>query len=236
MVAPISATGAAVPVVVGVISGDRPTVVQFAGLIITVAGVVLASGPELTSGLDLRPVFLALMSGSSYGVSLVLVAHGSKFSPAMTLVGMRAVNVVDGVILVVWTTAGHGLDRAALPWIVAVGVGDKGGLQGISPRKFTRSPRSPTRRGNPLPDLVKREWDTGELDGVWTSDIERHEALSNRVGVGDLHVGPSQRPGRSWEQPDPGDAGEVGSTLRQRRAGPALPDGPGSASEMERRT
>jgi hypothetical protein len=41
---------------------------------------------------------------------------------------------------------------------------------------------------------------------------------------------PSQQPGRSWEQPDPGSAGEGGKQLRQCRDAPALPDGAGSAS------
>src|SRR5512132_1779317 len=40
---------------------------------------------------------------------------------------------------------------------------------------------------------------------------------------------------RSWGQPDLGGAREGGKQPRQRRDGPAPPDGPGSASETERR-
>jgi transposase InsO family protein len=44
-------------------------------------------------------------------------------------------------------------------------------LRGISPRKFTPiTTISDAGRANP-PDLVKRTWDTGHLDRVWTSDI-----------------------------------------------------------------
>lgn len=45
------------------------------------------------------------------------------------------------------------------------------GLEGISPRMFTpvtTIPGTPTHR---IPDLVKRRWDTGELNRVWISDI-----------------------------------------------------------------
>jgi drug/metabolite transporter (DMT)-like permease len=43
IVAPISATGAAIPVAVGVAGGDRPSGLQAAGVVLAVAGVVLAS-------------------------------------------------------------------------------------------------------------------------------------------------------------------------------------------------
>ena len=49
-------------------------------------------------------------------------------------------------------------------------------------------------------------------------------------------LGLSQQVVQSREQPDPGDAGEGGKHLRQRRDGSALPDGPGSASETGRCT
>ena len=36
-------------------------------------------------------------------------------------------------------------------------------------------------------DLVTREFSRAGTDQLWVTDIERHEALSNRVGVGDFH-------------------------------------------------
>jgi len=45
IVAPISATGAALPVVVGLFTGERPTALQGVGVLFALAGVVLASRP-----------------------------------------------------------------------------------------------------------------------------------------------------------------------------------------------
>src|SRR3712207_1509350 len=43
IVAPISASGVTVPVIVGIATGDRPSSLQAAGLAVTVVGVLLAS-------------------------------------------------------------------------------------------------------------------------------------------------------------------------------------------------
>ena len=36
-------------------------------------------------------------------------------------------------------------------------------------------------------DLLERDFTADSVNSKWLTDIERHEALSNRVGVGDLH-------------------------------------------------
>jgi drug/metabolite transporter (DMT)-like permease len=63
IVAPISASGVIVPVVVGVATGDRPSGVQGAGLAITIAGVLLASREPSEEG--------AAVSRASIGLALV---------------------------------------------------------------------------------------------------------------------------------------------------------------------
>jgi uncharacterized membrane protein len=50
IVAPISATGAALPVVFGLVRGDRATPVQTAGIGLALAGIVLASRPANGAG------------------------------------------------------------------------------------------------------------------------------------------------------------------------------------------
>ena len=45
------------------------------------------------------------------------------------------------------------------------------GIEGISPRAFVPVTTVQTKRKSTLPDLVKRMFDTGELNRVWMSDI-----------------------------------------------------------------
>src|SRR3954454_24870897 len=63
LVAPISATGAILPVVAGVALGDRPTAVQWAGLVLAMAGIVAvarepAHGDERRAATHRRSVVL----------------------------------------------------------------------------------------------------------------------------------------------------------------------------------
>lgn len=46
IVAPVAALGAVIPVVVGLAQGESPRPAQMAGIVVAIAGVVLASGPE----------------------------------------------------------------------------------------------------------------------------------------------------------------------------------------------
>ena len=47
VVSPLASLGIAVPVAVGLVLGERPGLVQFAGIAVAVVGVVLAGGPQL---------------------------------------------------------------------------------------------------------------------------------------------------------------------------------------------
>ncbi|MGS0688332.1 IS3 family transposase [Nakamurella sp. GG22] len=47
----------------------------------------------------------------------------------------------------------------------------RNGIVGISPRKFLPVTTVPGPDPQPLPDLVGRVFDRGELNAVWTSDI-----------------------------------------------------------------
>jgi drug/metabolite transporter (DMT)-like permease len=129
VIAPIAAAGAVVPVVVGLVRGESPSGLQLAGIAIALAGVVLASGPELSGGAPVRPLVLALVSAAAFGSVAVLVAEGSKGASGafvVTLVVMRGTSV--GLLALLWLAwrGGLGVARGDLVLLTAVGVGDVG--------------------------------------------------------------------------------------------------------------
>jgi drug/metabolite transporter (DMT)-like permease len=76
IVAPLSATGAAVPVIVGLISGERPKAVQIVGIALALAGVVLASREPDDADADARrtnrtALLLALVAAVGFGCFFV---------------------------------------------------------------------------------------------------------------------------------------------------------------------
>ena len=60
------------------------------------------------------------------------------------------------------------------------------GLQGIRRSKGIRT-TIPAKDGKRAGDLLNRNFTAAAPNRTWIMDFERHEALSNRVGVGDLH-------------------------------------------------
>jgi drug/metabolite transporter (DMT)-like permease len=76
IVAPIAATGASVPVLVGLTSGDRPSAIVLAGIAVAIAGVVLAAREEAPEGsvaaaVARRSVLLALVAALGFGAFFV---------------------------------------------------------------------------------------------------------------------------------------------------------------------
>lgn len=127
VVAPIAAGGAVVPVVVGLAQGDQPVLLQLAGIVVALVGVVLASGPELSGGAGVRPLLLAVVAGACFGTVAVLVAQGSKGgqgSVLVTLLVMRCTSV--GLLGLGWAArrGALGAGRGDLRMLAAIGIGD----------------------------------------------------------------------------------------------------------------
>lgn len=133
IVAPVAALGVVLPVAVGLAHGDAPTVPQLLGIAVAVAGVVLASGPELAGGAGARPLLLAVAAAIGFGVVFVLIAQGSRGgvgAVVMTLVTMRLTSVLARGVLLMASATRRGWDlgvrRGDLPLLAAVGLGDVG--------------------------------------------------------------------------------------------------------------
>ncbi len=124
VVSSIAALGAIVPVLVGVVLGDRPSTLGIAGIALAVAGAFGASGPELRSGSSARPVLLAAVAGVAFGAALTFIERGSRYSAVMTLTGMRLTSVVLFVLAAIGLRNLGGLRPRDLPSIALVGIGD----------------------------------------------------------------------------------------------------------------
>ncbi len=94
VVAPISATGAAVPVLVGLAAGDRPSAFQLAGIAAVVVGVVLASREaheDLARASAARAsVLLALVAALGFGTFFVGLDAATDESVAWAMVAARS--------------------------------------------------------------------------------------------------------------------------------------------------
>jgi drug/metabolite transporter (DMT)-like permease len=94
VVAPISAAGVALPVVVGIFTGDRPSALSAAGLVAIVAGVVLASREQnedaAAAAVSRRALGLALVSAVGCGGFFALTDAPSDASVPWTLVLARS--------------------------------------------------------------------------------------------------------------------------------------------------
>ncbi len=124
VVSPIAALGGAVPVAAGLVAGERPTPLQWVGMVVALAGTVLASGPEMSGGARARAVVLAALAGFCFGLALLGIARGAQSSSLMTLFGMRVTSVSAAVVVgLVLRTTGGVRWRDALP-LAAVGVAD----------------------------------------------------------------------------------------------------------------
>jgi drug/metabolite transporter (DMT)-like permease len=91
LVAPITAAGTGIPVVVGMVRGEHLSALQLAGIAVTLTGIVLASGPELSSGVPVRRQALGFAIGAAagFGVAYTLLAFAASSSLYGTLLWQR---------------------------------------------------------------------------------------------------------------------------------------------------
>jgi drug/metabolite transporter (DMT)-like permease len=102
IVAPISATGSAVPVVVGLASGERPSAVQLAGILAAGVGVVLAAREaphedEARARAGRASIGLALVAALGFGAFFVGMQRAAEVD---VLWAMLAARVADAALLV----------------------------------------------------------------------------------------------------------------------------------------
>jgi drug/metabolite transporter (DMT)-like permease len=130
VVAPISATAAVVPVVFGVLTGERPSPAQGVGIVLAVAGVVLASRPRRVDGRG-RAVAegagLALVAALAFGLLLVALGEASEGDALWATLGMRVASFSLLVVTALVLRPSFELDERDLPVLVLIGVLDTAG-------------------------------------------------------------------------------------------------------------
>ena len=125
VVSPISAMSGLVPVLYAVIFlGERFNTLVTIGVVFALLGAFLASGPEVSQGLPLKPIVLAVGAAIGFGAALTFMAQGSESSALMTMVTMRGATFFISVVILFRLRGTGGMGKADLPLLIFIGVAD----------------------------------------------------------------------------------------------------------------
>lgn len=124
VVSPISSMSAVIPLVYALITGDKLSTIASIGIVVALVGVFCASGPELSNGLPIKPLLLALGAAAGFGLALTFIAIGSQASALLTMVSMRAATFfVTLTIALKFKTTG-GFSKGDMPILIFIGAAD----------------------------------------------------------------------------------------------------------------
>lgn len=124
VVSPISSMSSVIPLVYALINGDSLSTITSIGIVIALVGVFCASGPELSQGLPLKPLLLALGAAAGFGLALTFIAMGSQSSALMTMVSMRAATFFVTISLALKFKTTGKFSTKELPALVFIGAAD----------------------------------------------------------------------------------------------------------------
>ena len=125
IVAPIAASSAIIPVLWGVADGERPGALQWAGVIVALVGVTLASTEPHGRVADARTALkLALLAALGIGFALVFLGKGADHDALTTVAAARAVTVPALAVVALATRARAPL--RSLPALAGIGLLDTG--------------------------------------------------------------------------------------------------------------
>ena len=127
IVAPVASTGVALPVVVGLIGGDRPNTVRAVGLALAIVGVILASreddGATLDARQQRRSILLAIAAGFGFGSYFVLAQIGSEGDVGWSLLLSRVAALPAVTLFAVLALRRGGALPAAIGLLAIAGIG-----------------------------------------------------------------------------------------------------------------
>jgi len=124
VVSPISALSAVIPLSYALFNGESLSALTTCGVVVALAGAFFASGPELTKGLPLRPILLAVGAAFGFGTALTFISIGSQSSALMTMVTMRTATFMVTMAIAFRARSFGGFTRHEFPSLFFIGVAD----------------------------------------------------------------------------------------------------------------
>ena len=124
VVSPISSLSAVIPLSYALLHGDSLSLVTSIGVVLALGGAFCASGPELSQGLPIRPLLLALGAAFGFGTALTFISIGSQSSALMTMVTMRAATFIVTISIALRFRTTGGFSKSEYPSLIFIGVAD----------------------------------------------------------------------------------------------------------------
>ena len=124
VVSPISSMSSIIPLVYALLTGDSLSLITSIGVVIALVGVFCASGPELSHGLPLKPLALALGAAAGFGLALTFIAMGSQSSALLTMVSMRGATFFVTISLAIKFKTTGKFSTRELPALIFIGAAD----------------------------------------------------------------------------------------------------------------
>jgi drug/metabolite transporter (DMT)-like permease len=124
VVSPISSLSTVIPLAYALITGDVLSTITLFGVVIALVGVFCASGPELSQGLPIKPLLLALGAAAGFGLALTFIAIGSQSSALLTMVSMRGATFFVTISLAIKFKTTGNFDKKAIPVLFFIGAAD----------------------------------------------------------------------------------------------------------------
>lgn len=125
IIGPILSLSVAVPVVVGLAGGERPSLLQLAGIGIAVAGVILASldrsAGDCHQATSRASIWLAVLTAVCWGIVLVLYAKGAETDSYWTVLLARTTTAAILAVTFVFMRPSLKISRATVAPILAIG-------------------------------------------------------------------------------------------------------------------
>jgi drug/metabolite transporter (DMT)-like permease len=128
VVAPLAAMSGLVPVAVGLVRGERPDPIQLAGIVLALAGVVLAARHRDPAGARVHPraIGLAVVAAICLGSLIVMLHEAGADSPGWAVLMVRVGALSLLALAVIARRPSFSMDRGQLGTLVGVGALDNG--------------------------------------------------------------------------------------------------------------